>query len=251
MQRQEQCRHRCLMGRPGRIGDAQGCRRSALAARPTQGLPGIPVRSFSFFVGDAADASLSEHPHETASLTSRRRRCHRRSSEVKRIRSGARSTPAPRRAGASRAAEAKPLLVCGGDRGLRSAPRGDARKRGLHRRVCRCSRGRAPNFKTRLTDHARPHGSDLAFDLSIIASLVRQPIAAPCPRRKNRPWDAAALLEANRMFNCLRQRVMLICAGGFRGESRPSSGPWQPTQHPHLGPWIAAGEQELASVLAD
>ena len=37
----------------------------------------------------------------------------------------------------------------------------------------------------RLTDHARPHGSDLAFDLSIIASLARRPIAAPVPAAEN------------------------------------------------------------------
>ena len=54
----------------------------------------------------------------------------------------------------------------------------------------------------RLTDHARPHGSDLAFDLSIIASLDGSRSQPPVPAAENPAIrDAAALLEADRTFN--------------------------------------------------
>ena len=47
----------------------------------------------------------------------------------------------------------------------------------------------------RLTDHARPHGSDLAFDLSIIASLDGSRSQPPVPAAENPAMrDAAALL---------------------------------------------------------
>ena len=61
---------------------------------------------------------------------------------------------------------------------------------------------RRASQELRLTDHARPHGSDLAFDLSIIASLDGSRSQPPVPAAENPAMrDAAALLETDRMFN--------------------------------------------------
>ena len=54
----------------------------------------------------------------------------------------------------------------------------------------------------RLTDHARRHGSDLAFDLSIIASLDGSRSQPPVPAAEDPVMrDAAALLKADRTCN--------------------------------------------------
>ena len=67
----------------------------------------------------------------------------------------------------------------------------------------RVDAGRAAQ-ELRLTDHARPHGSDLAFDLSIIASLDGSRSQPPVPAAENPAMrDAAALLETERTFKVL------------------------------------------------
>ena len=61
---------------------------------------------------------------------------------------------------------------------------------------------RRTSQEPRLTDHARRHGSDLAFDLSIIASLDGSRSQPPVPAAENPAMrDAAALLETDRTFN--------------------------------------------------
>ena len=79
--------------------------------------------------------------------------------------------------------------------------------------------------KPHLTDHARPHGSDLTFDLSIIASLDGSRSQPPVPAAENPAMrDAAALLDRSGVQSA-------VCTGMFTALStfrRNPVVPWQP-----------------------
>ena len=76
-------------------------------------------------------------------------------------------------------------LSAAGTGGCARRRRGDARKRGLHRRVCRCSRGRPPTLSRTALDRPRS-AARLRPRFRPVDHRVtrRQPIAAPCPRRR-------------------------------------------------------------------
>jgi hypothetical protein len=75
----------------------------------------------------------------------------------------------------------------------------------------------------RLTDHARHHGSDLAFDLSIIASLDGSRSQPPVPAAENPATrDAEALLETDRTFNVHCGRYLTLVCAGPGGIDRPT-----------------------------
>ena len=76
-------------------------------------------------------------------------------------------------------------LSAAGTGGCARRRRGDARKRGLHRRVCRCSRGRAPNLSRTAPDRPRSATRFRPRFRPVDHRVTRrQPIAAPCPRRR-------------------------------------------------------------------
>ena len=114
-------------------------------------------------------------------------------------------------------------LSAAGTGGCARRRRGDARKRGLHRRVCRCSRGRPPSLSRTAPDRPRS-AARLRPRFRPVDHRVtrRQPIAAPCPRRRKPGHARRGGVAGGRsdVQRCTRGRTVTpVCAGAGRDRS--------------------------------